>query len=203
MDSLKLFEQCSAILTNNHFVYTSGKHGANYVNKDAVYPHTAIISALCQQIAEQCPQNIDVVAGPTVGAVIISQWVAHYLSQKQGRDILAVFAEENPDKTRVFRRGYDKLIAGKQVLIVEDILTTGGSVKAVVAAVKNLGGTVAGIFALCNRGQVISAMVGDVPLQSLVQLQFEMWDAAACPLCAKGVPVNTQIGKGKEFVKNQ
>lgn len=200
MDALKLFESCGTILTNSHFVYTSGKHGHTYINKDAVYPHTEIVRQLCQEIARQCPWQIEVVAGPTMGAVILSQWVAHELSQMTGREILGIYAEEDAEKNRVFRRGYDALLRGRSVLVVEDILTTGGSARKVVEAVKNLGGKVAGVFGLCNRGGVTAAEVGGVPVMALVNVKFEMWEPALCPLCAKGVPVNTTVGKGREFL---
>lgn len=200
MNAKALFEQCNAILTDSHFVYTSGKHGHTYINKDAVYPHTEIVSALCQEIARQCPWQVDVVAGPTMGAVILSTWVAHFLSEMTGRPILSVYAEEDDQKNRVFRRGYDALVRGRSVLVVEDILNTGGSAKKVVESVKKTGGKVAGVFGLCNRGGVGPTEVGDVPVQALVDVKFEMWDAAECPLCAKGVPINTVVGKGRDFL---
>ncbi|PIR21480.1 MAG: phosphoribosyltransferase [Deltaproteobacteria bacterium CG11_big_fil_rev_8_21_14_0_20_47_16] len=200
MEPKQLFESCGAIITNSHFVYTSGKHGENYINKDAVYPHTAIVKQLCEEIARQCPWQVDVVAGPTMGAVILSQWVAHALSEMTGREILGVYAEEDADKNRAFRRGYDALIRGKRVLVVEDILTTGGSALKVVEAVKKAGGKLAGVFGLCNRGGIGEDAVGGVPLMSLLNLNFQMWEASDCPLCAKGVPVNTTVGKGREFL---
>jgi orotate phosphoribosyltransferase len=200
MDALKLFESCNTILTNSHFVYTSGKHGHTYINKDAVYPHTDLVRQLCEEIARQCPWQVEVVAGPTVGAVILSTWVAHFLSEMTGRPILSIYAEEDAEKNRIFRRGYDVLVKGKSVLVVEDILNTGGSARKVVEAVKKLGGKVAGVFGLCNRGGVGSDDVGGAPVMALVDVTFEMWDAAECPLCAKGVPINTAVGKGREFL---
>lgn len=200
IDALKLFESCNTILTHSHFVYTSGKHGHTYINKDAVYPHTDIVRQLCEEIARQCPWQVEVVVGPTMGAVILSTWVAHFLSEMTGRPILSVYAEEDADKNRVLRRGYDALVRGKSVLVVEDILNTGGSAHKVVEAVKKLGGKVAGVFGLCNRGGVTPAEVGDVPVMALVDVKFEMWDAAECPLCAKGVPINTVVGKGRDFL---
>lgn len=202
-DALKLFESCDAILTSSHFVYTSGKHGHTYINKDAVYPHTDLVRQLCEEIARQCPWQAEVVAGPTVGAVILSQWVAHFLSEMTGRPVLSVYAEEDAEKNRVFRRGYDAIIRGRSVLVVEDILNTGGSARKVVEAVKKLGGKVAGVFGLCNRGGVTPADVEDVPVKALVDVKFEIWDAAECPLCDKGVPVNTKVGKGRDFLAAQ
>jgi len=101
----------------------------------------------------------------------------------------------------VIKRGYDKLVAGKKVLIVEDVLTTGGSVKKVVEAVRAIGGEVVAVAALCNRGKVTSQMIGDVPeLFSLINLDLQMYDETDCPLCQNNIPVNTNVGKGKEFL---
>jgi orotate phosphoribosyltransferase len=101
----------------------------------------------------------------------------------------------------VFRRGYDKLIPGKQVLVVEDVLTTGGTVKKVVGAVRELGGIVVGVGALVNRGGITAKDVGDVPrLGALINITLDVWDEKACPLCEQGVPINTDVGKGREFL---
>lgn len=200
-EMMKIFEDAEAIITGSHIVYASGRHGSMYINKDAVYPHTASISKLCKEMAERFKgRGVEVVAGPTVGGVILSQWVAHFLSELDGKNVLAVFAEENETKDRFFKRGYDKLIAGKKVLIVEDVLTTGGSVKKVVDAVINCSGDVAGCIALCNRGGVTAGQVGAQNLTSLIELNLESWEEAECPLCKKGVPVNTNVGKGREYL---
>jgi len=101
----------------------------------------------------------------------------------------------------IIKRGYDKLITGKKVLIVEDILNTGGTVKKVVRAVRANGGEVVAVADIFNRGGVTAADIGDVPeLFSLVEMTLDMWDEKNCPLCASGVPVNTSVGKGQEFL---
>ena len=137
---LAALAELGALITDDHLVYTSGRHGSTYVNKDALYPHTAATSSVGAVLAEQfADEQIDVVAGPTVGGVIMAQWTAHHLTQRTGRDVLAVYAEEEIDeqgKRRVFRRGYDDLVRGRRVLVVEDILTTGGSARMVVDAVR-------------------------------------------------------------------
>ena len=198
---LKILHQVGAIITGSHIVYTSGQHGSSYVNKDAVYPHTGEISRLCRAIAEKFSQTgVEVVAAPALGGIILSQWTAHHLSELDGRNVLAVYAEKSGDGF-VIQRGYDKLISGKKVLVVEDILTTGGSVKKVVETVRALGGQVTAVAALCNRGGVTAEGLGNLPeLFALVNLQLEAWDEKECPLCAKNVPVNTSIGKGREFL---
>lgn len=204
-DVLATLARVGALITGDHLVYTSGRHGSSYVNKDALYPHTAATSAVCARIAERfAGAGVEVVAGPTVGGVIMAQWTAHHLSALSGREVLAVYAEEElgagGERRRLFRRGYDALVAGRRVLVVEDILTTGGSVRLVVAAVAAAGGAVVGVGALCNRGGVTAAAIGAPELYSLAEVPLESYAAEECPLCAAGVAVNTRVGKGAAFV---
>jgi orotate phosphoribosyltransferase len=198
---LKLLQSNGALIVDSHIVYTSGKHGSAYVNKDAIYPHTESVSLLCEAIADHFRDSaIEVVAAPAIGGVILSQWVAHHL-QARHSGAIAVYAEKSADGTFAFRRGYDRLLAGRRVLVVEDILTTGGSLRDVIRAASAAGGTIVGAAALCNRGGVMADAVGDpADLFTLVEIPLETWDEAACPLCAKGVPINTDVGKGREFL---
>ena len=198
---LKILQQVGAIITEGHFVYTSGKHGHAYINKDALYPHTEQVKKLCAVMAENfCDASIDTVVGPTMGGIILAQWVADALSRESGRPVMACFAEErrvNGEKQRYFGRGYEKYVTGQRVLIVEDILNTGGSVRQVVEAVQAAGGAPVAISALCNRGGVMAEDVGGVPLHALLDLKFEAWEPGDCPLCRKGIPVSTELGKGR------
>lgn len=203
-DVLAILAQVGALITDDHLVYTSGRHGSSYVNKDALYPHTAATSAICKRFAERfAGAGVEVVAGPTVGGVILAQWTAHHLSALTGREVVAVYAEEEAledGKRRVFRRGYDALVAGRRVLVVEDILTTGGSVRLVIEAVGAAGGSVVGAGALVNRGGVTAPQIGAPELYCLASSPLESYAADECPLCAAGVPVNTRVGKGAAFV---
>ncbi|MBI4374703.1 MAG: orotate phosphoribosyltransferase [Deltaproteobacteria bacterium] len=197
--ALKILDETGAVLTNGHFLYTSGKHGGVYINKDAVYPHTRLISKLCRMIAEHfSKQEIDGVVAPVVGGVILSQWVSHHLSELKGKEVLGIYAEKSMDGFLI-QRGYDRLIPGKKILIVEDILNTGGSVKKVVETVRGLNGDVIGVGALVNRGGVTPKDLGNSPnLYALVNLNLEAWDPKECPLCQKKIPINTEVGKGKK-----
>jgi orotate phosphoribosyltransferase len=230
---LRILGKVGAVIKDSHIVYTSGKHGNAYVNKDAVYPYYYETSDLCRAIAENfADDNVEVVIGPAIGGVILSQWTAAHLTQITGHTVLGVYAEreeqllldsQGNDKSFVvidkviriwggqqlvikktefvIKRGYDKLIAGKRVLMVEDVLTTGGSAKKVIEATRALGGNVIGLGVLCNRGGVTAENVGNPPkLFSLLNLKLDDWDEADCPLCAQGVPINTDVGKGREYL---
>ncbi len=201
--ALSLFEQCGVLTRGSHLVYTSGRHGADYVNKDALYPIPGVISELCEEIARQFSnERVDVVLAPALGGIILTQWIAHHLTIMTKKSVLAVFAEkdETPEGF-VIKRGYEKLIQGKRVLIAEDVLTTGGSVKKVVALAGKLGADVVGIAALCNRGGIRAADIGAKVLFSLTEFALESWEPAECPMCKKGIPILTTLGKGAQSRK--
>jgi len=200
---MQVLTELGAVIADSHIVYTSGKHGTAYVNKDAVYPHTSQTSQLCCAIAEQfVDDNVEVVIAPAIGGVILSQWTAHHLTNLTGREVLGVYAEKAEDGDAfIIKRGYDKLIAGKNVLVVEDVLTTGGSAKKVVEATRAIGSNIIGLGVLCNRGGITPQDVADPPkLISLVNVKFDAWDEVDCPLCAQNVPINTNVGKGREYL---
>ncbi len=197
---LKIFRDSSALITNSHLIYTSGKHGDTYVNKDAIYPHTKWISMLCKEIAERFKnEKVDVVIAPAIGGVILSQWVAYHLSKLTDKEVLAVYAEKTEDgKDFIIKRGYNKIIKSSNVLIVEDIVTTGGSVKKVVAEVKKNKGKVVGVAILCNRGNIKKSQIGKIPrLEALITLNLQDWHANDCPLCKQNIPINKDLGNGK------
>ncbi len=204
---LRILGGVGAVIVGSHIVYASGKHGTAYINKDALYPHTKKISFVCRVIAYEFSgyDKIDAVIAPAVGGVILSQWIAYHLTAFTGREVLALYAEKSTNEDAfVIRRGYDRIIAGKNVLVVEDVMTTGASVRKVVEAVRACGGNVIGVGALCNRGGVTAQDVGDVPiLYSLVNIVMDAWDEAECPLCKEGKPINTDVGHGREFLERK
>lgn len=200
---LAILEQVGALITEDHLVYTSGRHGSSYVNKDALYPHTSETSLVCREIAIRfAHEPIEVVAGPAIGGVILAQWVAHHLSLLRGEAVLAAYAEASSPHgassggRHTFRRGYGELVAGKRVLVVDDVLTTGGSARSVVTAVREQGGIVIGLGAICNRGNLSAESLTVPILCSLVNLSWESWEAHECPLCQRGIPINPRLGKG-------
>jgi len=202
---LLILRRVGAIITDSHIVYTSGLHGTAYINKDAVYPRTGETRPLCRVIADWfADDNVQVVIAPAIGGVILSQWTAHHLTEMLGREVFGVYAEksgEDEETAFVIKRGYDKFVADKKVLVVEDVLTTGGSAKKVVEAVQAIGGEVVGLGVFCNRGGITPQDVGNVrKLIALVNLEFPVWSESECPLCRKGVPINTDVGKGREFL---
>lgn len=201
-DLLDIFGKTGGFITNSHIVYTSGKHGEVYFNKDAIYPHTKEISRICKEIAlRNKDSGIEIVAGPALGGIILSQWTAYHLSEMCGNEIMGVYTEKTPDKNQIFTRGYDKLVKNKKVLVVEDITTTGGSVKKVIDSVRQAGGKVIGVCVLVNRDpDNINSNFITAPFTALAQVKAQAWDEADCPMCQNNKPINATVGKGREFL---
>ena len=202
---MQMFAGVGAIVKDSHFVYSSGRHSSVYINKDALYLHSNVISTLCQLMSQ--PYNadeVDVVVGPVLGGIVLSQWVAYYLNAgRASGETLALYAEkegDGPDKQFLFRRGYDRYIPGKNVLVVEDVLTTGGSARQVIELVRMHGGNVIGLSALCNRGDVQPGDIGNVPISTLIAVTLKTFTEAECPYCQQQIPINTELGKGKAFL---
>lgn len=196
-----ILKQVGAVITGSHFVYTSGKHGSVYINKDTLYPHTRLASRVGNMIAQKFKTNtVDVVAGPALGGIILSQWTAFHLSRLKHKNILGIYTEKDDQGHQIFRRSYDQLIKGKKVLIVEDLTTTGGSVAQVVASVKAAGGQVVGVCVMVNRDPRVTSKVVGAPLTALGVIPAAAFDAVNCPLCKSHVPINTAIGHGREYL---
>lgn len=217
-DIVEVLTDCHTIIVNSHFVYTGGRHGSSYVNKDRIYPDTLKIGVLCMEIAGRfAGDKVEVVIAPAVGGVIMSHLVAHALTLINGYSVLSVYAEKGTrpmphDDLRigdanyetglfVISRGHEKLMANKNVLVVDDVLTTGGTADKVIHATRTAGGKVIGLGVLCNRGGVTPSEVGEVPkLVSLLDLALDSYTEDDCPLCRQGVPINKDIGWGAEWL---
>ncbi len=208
-DVVEILKQLGAIITDSHFVYTSGKHGSVYIRKDMLYPHTNEVSKVGLLFAEKFKNaKIDVVVGPAVGGIILSQWAAYHLSQLTNKDVLSIFTEKvsSPDqlfnKNQEFKRGYDGLVKEKNVLIVEDLTTTGGSIKRVVDAVRNAGGNIVSVCVMINRDpKLVNSTTLGVPFTQLGILEAEAFDENECPYCKNNTPINSIVGHGKEYLK--
>lgn len=201
-DVVEILKQLGSVITDDHLVYTSGKHGEVYINKDALYPHPIQTSEVGKMFAEKYKDvDIDVVAAPALGGIILSTWTAYHLTQLKGKEVLGVYAEKMPDKSMAFTRGYDRLIQGKNVLVIEDLSTTGGSVKKVVELVKATGGNVVACCVMVNRDpeHVTTETIG-VPFDSLGVLKAEAWDEADLPERIKERPINTNVGHGRKYL---
>jgi orotate phosphoribosyltransferase len=176
---IQIFKDAGAIL-EGHFLLTSGLHSPMYWEKFRVlqYPHHT--EKLCRLIAEHFKKDkVQVVAGPTTGGIVLAFEVARQLGVK------SIFAEK-VGEGRSFRRGFT-IDPGERVLIVDDILTTGGSVVEVIEAVKKLKGDIIGVGVLVDRSEQTKDF--GVPLFSCLRSQTVTYRPGDCPLCAAGVPL--------------
>ena len=201
---LEMLGNLNLLIKDDHIKLTSGRHSNTYFDKDRLYHHARITSLVCKEIAlEFMGCCVDAVVAPEKGGIVLCHGVALHISEFAQRDVLAFYAEKTGNGDFVFRRGGAKeMIRGKTILIVDDVLTTGDSAKKMVGLVRSLGGGIAGLGAICNRGNVKASDIGIIvgELFSLIDLKLEDWDKAECPKCKKGIPLNNEIGKVKQSI---
>lgn len=199
---LNILKKTGAVITNSHFVYTSGKHGSVYINKDQIYIHTKQASKVGRLFAQKTKNlDIDVVAAPALGGIILSQWTAYHLSLLNKREVLGIYTEKTPEGEQVLKRGYDQIVKNKKVLIVEDMTTTGGSVKKVVNSIRQAKGKVIAVGVMINRNpDMVNKETIGAPFFCLGVLKADAFEAKNCPFCQNNIPINTKIGHGKKYL---
>jgi orotate phosphoribosyltransferase len=176
---LGIFKTAGAI-KEGHFLLTSGLHSPVYWEKFRILQYPDLTEQLCRLVAQHFrTQRIDVVAGPTTGGIILAFETARQLG------VRSIFAEKEGG-VRVFRRGFE-ITPGEQVLIVDDILTTGSSLKETLSAVDKLGGIVVGIGVLVDRSE--KGLHFNLPLFSCLRAPTTVYSPQECPLCAAHIPL--------------
>ena len=170
-------------MLEGHCQLSSGRHSGLYVEKFRLLERPAQTDALCAMIAGWAKQyRPEVVAGPTTGGLIVSYETARHL------ELRSIFAESDEGGGRSFGRGF-AIGAGERVLVVDDVLTTGGSIRDVVDAVRRMGGEVAGVAVLIDRS---GGSVGfGAPFFACLRLDLPTFEpgATTCPLCEQRVPL--------------
>lgn len=201
MDILDTLARRGAILRDQHFVYKSGKHGANYINMDPVFPDTGLMLAVCTALSEPFARDkIDTVVGAATGGIPLATLTAVQLRQVGYPYPSITWADKvNEDDFAFQRAGFVEQLQGKRVLVVEDLLNTGDTVKKVIAQVRRRGGEVVGVSVVCNRGPETAESL-DVPrLEQLASVDFQVLEADNCALCAAGRPIVCDIGHGDAY----
>jgi len=201
-DVIKLLKDSGAVL-EGHFIGTSGRHLHGYLNKDAFLPHTGVVSKLARKFAELNKDlNIEVVISPAVAGIPFSQWTAHHLSEMTGKEVLSLFTEKTSDNNQIFKRGYDKLVKGKRVLIVEDTVATGGSVQKVVKAVEEARGKIVQISIVVNRDpENVNEKTFGYPLSALCVIPMPSFAENEVPDWLKTMPIRTEVGHGTKYLQ--
>ncbi|MBN1189538.1 MAG: orotate phosphoribosyltransferase [Dehalococcoidales bacterium] len=177
----ELFEKSGAVL-KGHFLLSSGLHSPVYWEKFQVLQYPRYTQELCRMIAEHYrDSNIQVVAGPTTGGIILSFETARQLGLR------GIFAEKKEGSSeRAFRRGF-AISPGERVLLVDDILTTGGSVRETIDAINKLQGHLVGVAVMVDRST--APLDFGVPLFSCLRTAAVTYKPDRCPLCAAGLPL--------------
>ena len=176
---LDLFRRSGALL-DGHFRLSSGLHSGAYLQCALVLQEPAEAEAVGRALADSVRElRPNVVLSPALGGIIIGHEVARALG------VRAVFAERQ-DGVLTLRRGFT-ISPSDRVLVVEDVLTTGGSTRETIAVANASGAQVVGVASIVDRSG--GAARFDVPLRSLVDVAVSLYDADACPWCSKGIPV--------------
>lgn len=176
VEVLDIYRQTGAIL-EGHFLLTSGLHSPTYLQCARVLQYPWHAEKLCAQVAEGFrDMNVELVAAPAVGGIIVAHEVARALN------VPAIFVERQDGKLTL-RRGFE-VKPGTRVLVVEDVVTTGGSTRETIDVITALGGVVVAAASLINRSGG-TAEIG-VPMKSLVTLTVNTYAPENCPLCQAG-----------------
>ena len=179
----------SGALKEGHFKLTSGLHSSKYVDKFKILSKPRLASPLLTEMAERWKNSsIELVVGPAVGGIILSYEIARQL----GCD--GIFLERKNGKMAL-SRGFS-IEKSQRILVVEDVLTTGGSINEVCDVLKHSGGEIVGISLMVDRsgGKVDFGVKTD----SLMQLELELFEPGSCPMCSNEIELETPGSSGKD-----
>ncbi len=173
---LKIFKE-TGVMLEGHFLLTSGRHSDRYMQCAKLFVDPKISEKFAKQLADKF-SGIDIVAGPAVGGIILAYEVARQLG------VGNVFFERQDGKMTL-RRGFE-IPEGAKVLVVEDVVTTGGSVKEVIEEVKKLGAEVAAVGSIVDRSN--GKVDFGVPFEAVLSMEVVSYEEDDCPLCKQGMP---------------
>ncbi|MBC7766214.1 MAG: orotate phosphoribosyltransferase [Hyphomonadaceae bacterium] len=169
------------VLLEGHFLLTSGRHSNRYMQCAKIFQYTKYSEELCAALAEKFAHaGVELVIGPAIGAIQMAYEVSRALGVKN------IFAERDSEGVMALRRSFT-IEPGQKVLIVEDVVTTGGSVKEVIEIVKALGGEVVGIGAIVDRSA--GKVDFGARFESVLSIEIQSFDAKECPMCKEGSAV--------------
>jgi len=178
-------------LQQGHFVLSSGRHSDEYWEKFRLLEWPRVTEQLCRQIASRYEQSgIAAVIGPTTGGALLAQEVARQL------DTRCLLAESAPAGGRELRRGF-MLHPAERVLIVDDVLTTGLSLRETLRAIEQFQPEIVGIEVLIDRSGGYAITQFDVPCRALLRVSARTYYPEECPMCKEGVPIVRPGTRGK------
>ncbi len=172
-------------LQNGHFLLSSGLHSPTYFQAALMLHYPQYLQRFCREIVEFYQEEedaIDVVVAPAVGGIVVAQEVGRQL------EVRSLYAEREGGKMTL-RRGF-KVDPHEAVLIAEDVITTGGSVKEVAELMENIGAFVVGIACIVDRSGGVSDL--DIPVFSVYSKKMITYKPENCPLCQQNIPLTEQ-----------
>jgi orotate phosphoribosyltransferase len=174
-----LLESAGAVRTG-HFLLSSGLHSEGYVQCALVLQHPELAARLARALAARLGAvRASAVVSPALGGVIVGHELARALGCR------AIFTERGADGGVLLRRGF-ALAPDERVVVAEDVWTTGGSTREVMAVVDAAGAKVVAAAALLDRGGFARTLAPAIPAVALLEMKFQIWPAAECPLCRSG-----------------
>ncbi|ATX82166.1 orotate phosphoribosyltransferase [Mariprofundus ferrinatatus] len=175
---LAMYEDAGALL-NGHFILSSGRHSARYLQSALVLMNIDNATALAAELITKVDADqVDMVVSPAIGGLVIGQEVARQLHKP------FIFTERKEGEMQM-RRGFS-IPEGARLLVVEDVITTGGSVRECMAVVREHGGEPVKVLAVVDRAPDVDGRF-DVPFATAISLSVETYAADACPMCSEGL----------------
>jgi orotate phosphoribosyltransferase len=174
----ELFERYG-VLHKGHFKLSSGRHSDTYLQCARILEHPRVAASLGEAIAKRYPEGADAVVSPALGGILIGNAVAYAIGCR-------FCFTERVDGTMTLRRG-QSVSAGERIMVVEDVITTGGSAAEVIGLCERSGASIVGVGTLVDRSETPPAF----HLEALLRVEAMSWDPADCPLCARGEPLHT------------
>ena len=175
---IKVFKE-KEVMLEGHFLLTSGRHSDKYMQCAKLFQYADVSEMICSQLADQfLDMKIDLVAGPAIGGIIMAYEMGRQVGVKN------VFAERENGKM-TFRRGFT-IPENANVLVTEDVVTTGGSVKEVIELIREHSGNVVGVGSVVDRSN--GNVEFGVPFRAVLSMEVLSYEPDNCPLCEAGVP---------------
>ena len=202
-ETRQILTDCGALIMNDHFVYASGAHGAGWIAKDLVNLDPRRPARLGEILAAACADltpKPDFVCGPAIGGLICAQVTAMALGLPF---VYAERTQKDGKQNFELHRGFGEIVAGHEVLVVDDVINTGFSIGLTIKAVRKAGGTVSSAATWINRGNVYAPKLSVDTFVFIDEVKLPAWPAEECPLCVKNIPVNVRYAHGAEFVAAQ
>lgn len=211
--------RCGAV-TEGHFISTKGLHLSRYINAIKIGVNPLVLSELCRSMVnnqefvklarQKRPGFIACPAEAAIGfCTMLGYWYNEYCNYTTSgcpyfpRPVATLYASKDPEQPDhfIFRREQEKALAGKKGIVLDDLGTTGSSVKGVVEAVRENGGEVCMVTYAIIRGNVTPESVGGVEtIWAPLTLNLDGFTAEECPMCAQGIPINLELGHGRTYV---